>query len=159
MHRRKTPLDGIGKLAHLAEGSGILVCRRNGRVIDEEHDGAAWIVLQSRRKQRLPDQRGVLLVRGNEDRHGWHDGHPKRIDLRVTRRLARRETPRIAVARRKIREAAGHEHGDQNHVREGGCAPDMLLLLQRYVDDPKHAQHGRRPCAHCYGSGRQSDVS
>src|SRR5437867_3561031 len=62
VHRRKATLDGIGELAHLAQGSGVLVCRRNGRVIDEEPDGASWIVLQSRRKDRLPDERRIFLV-------------------------------------------------------------------------------------------------
>ena len=157
VHRREAPLDGIGKLAHLVEGSAILACRRSGRVVDQEHDGASWIVLQSRRQECLRDQRRIFLVRGYEDRHGRYDGHPKRIDLRVTRRLARRDPSRIAVARRKIREAAGHEHGDQNHVREGGCAHDMLVLRQRYVDDPEHVQHSHRPCTQCYGDGRQGD--
>src|SRR4029450_2778417 len=154
VHRREALLDGSAELAHLAERAAILMCRCNWRIVNEQDDGAPRVVLQGRRQQRFPDQRGIFLVRRYEDRHGRHHGRPKRIDLRIARRLMPREASCIAVARRKICQAAGHERRDQDYVRDGGWA-HAVLLLQRYVDHRQHVLHGPRPCTQGYGDSRQ----
>src|SRR2546428_8859664 len=155
---RELTLDLARDSTHGIQRAAVSDGRGERWVVDQEHDGAPWIVLKRGGEKGLANDLQILLVRR------YKDGHSRRtarrtevIEIGVGRAAMRGDALAVHVTRKQVNQAAVHEPRDEPEEHGAFGNPAIVRILDGIPDQTEIVESCRPPSGERYRDTKRGD--